>query len=159
MSVVIVNIDWKKANLLQSLGQIALLFCLLKDVRSGLVENNVNFVGTCSRQVVAETLQNSKLFLLTSVSEGFPKVLLEALACGTPVVATDTGSCREVASDAGIIVQPKNVEEITNAISRLTIDTVYWQKCSRNAISKAKQYTWKRTAAIVLNIYQQNSSR
>lgn len=91
----------------------------------GLLENGrLSFVDPGSR--VAELLPAFDLFLLTSVprSEGVPTVILEAMACGLPVVATDVGAVREVVEDGvtGFVVPPLDTEAIARATRRLLDD-------------------------------------
>ena len=119
------------------------------------ISMQVEFVGMCSRQVVAEMMQTSAVFLLTSVTEGFPKVLLEAAACGTPMVATDVGSCREIADRAGFTVPSKDVEAIAIAMTRLADDGALWARCSQEGKDLAKAYSWQRTADILTHVYGQ----
>jgi len=67
-------------------------------VKLGLGQNVV-FVDTASRQQVAKWMRDCRIFMLSSVTEGFPKVILEAASSGLPMIVTDVGSCRELVED------------------------------------------------------------
>lgn len=117
------------------------------------IQDHVHLLGSCSRAVVAKTLQESKIFLLTSVTEGFPKALLEAAACGTPVVATDVGDCREVSDHAGITVPSKDIDALAAALVRLADDPDFWMECSQRGKALVKKYQWEQVTDLVARIY------
>lgn len=83
---------------------------LEKLIKSLGLESFVKLAGALPSKSVANIMRQSDFFCLSSVSEGFPKVILEALACGLPVLSTDVGDISDVVKDAGIIVKPSSVE-------------------------------------------------
>jgi len=98
------------------------------------LDDVVEFLG---RQNVREYYPKLDLLLLSSVSEGQPLVILEAMAAGVPVVATDVGACREIIYDengqCGIIVPPKNHLMMAKAILKLIEDKEMRDTFSKNA--------------------------
>lgn len=117
------------------------------------LEAEVQLLGNCPQEIVAERMQQSKIFLMSSITEGFPKVLLEAAACGTPVVATNVGDCREVSDEAGLTVRPEDPQAIAGALSRLADDKAFWQACSKNAKQLVEKHQWQQLADLVEEIY------
>jgi glycosyltransferase involved in cell wall biosynthesis len=118
------------------------------------IDDKVSFLGTISREDIVNLLNRSGIFFLSSVSEGFPKVILEAMACGTPIVATDAGSCAEVIPGAGIVVTSKDVSAMAMALCQLVDDTELWRQCSETAYVRARDYEWASIAARVEEIYR-----
>ncbi|MCD6450361.1 MAG: GT4 family glycosyltransferase PelF [Thermotogaceae bacterium] len=97
------------------------------------LEDTVEFLGP---QNVLEYYPKIDVLLLSSVSEGQPLVILEAMASGTPVVATDVGACREMLEDelgqSGFIVPPKDYIEMAKALIKLHDDKELWKEFSNN---------------------------
>jgi colanic acid/amylovoran biosynthesis glycosyltransferase len=85
------------------------------------LEEHVRLTGTVPSEEVVRRLQASDALLLPSLDEGLPTVVLEAMACGTPVVATDCGGVREAVTDGveGFVVQPRDAEGLAQALERL----------------------------------------
>lgn len=115
----------------------------------------VEWKGTQTREQVCQCLNEGRIFLLSSVSEGFPKVVLEAAACGLPMVVTDVGSSREIANQAGLVVSPKDSNALAGALVRLADDNDLWEFCAESAERMAEKYSWEHTAAIVAQVYEE----
>ena len=123
-------------------------------------EGSVRFLGMRSREQVAKLMRESKLFLLSSVSEGFPKVLLEAAASGLPIVTTDVGSCRDLAEDGvGIAVQAGDSEAIATALESMAADEELWRSSARRGPDVAKEHSWGATAKVLHEAYAEALSR
>ena len=88
------------------------------------LENHVRLLGTVPSAEVARRLRGSDVLMLPSLDEGLPKVLLEAMACGLPVVATDCGGVSEAFSDGveGLLVPPRDAAAMAVALERLWRD-------------------------------------
>lgn len=94
---------------------------------------------------------SSKALVYASLYEGFGLPILEAMACGTPVVTSNVSSMPEVAGDAAVLVDPQSVEDIRRGILKvLEIKDLLKEK----GISRAKQFTWKRCAEETANLYK-----
>ena len=82
------------------------------------IADRVRFSGPAGRQRVAEALRGSDLFVLSSLTETGPIVVLEALCCGLPVVSTRVGSAPEAVGADGELAEPGDVEGLADAIER-----------------------------------------
>jgi glycosyltransferase involved in cell wall biosynthesis len=85
--------------------------------------NNLRFVGELTHEDAMQLLAESDLFVLPSYTEGFPNVILEAMALGKPIIATNVGAIEDMLSDdCGLLINPKDVAGLIEALSRLTQD-------------------------------------
>lgn len=107
------------------------------------VSKNVDFRGTQGREHIANELNRSKAFVLTSVTEGFPKVIIEAMATGTPVISSDVGNVKKVVGDSGYIFQTKDSSAVCAAMERIIESDTQWQTLSNRAEKYAQQYSWE----------------
>lgn len=111
------------------------------------LERNLRFLGY---QKPSEILPKLGMLVLTSITEAFPLVILEAFASGVPVVATDVGACREVIEGvgeedralgaAGIVVPIAEPEATANAVIRLMTDKVFWLAAQRAGTARVERY-------------------
>ncbi len=88
-----------------------------------------------------------------SLYEGFGLPVLEAMACGTPVVTSASSSLAEVAGDAALLVDPFSVEEIASALRRIHSDRALAEELSYKGRERAAQFTWERAARATLALY------
>ena len=93
-------------------------------------------------------------FVYPSYFEGFGLPPLEAMACGTPVVAADRTSLPEVVGDAGLLVNPFDAEEIAGAIGRLIGDEHLRAALAERGTARASRFDWRETARRTLEVYQ-----
>lgn len=109
--------------------------------RRGLTRN-VEFVGTVVGREKVNLLHSADLFLLPSYSEGLPYSLIESLAAGTPVIATNVGSIPEVIEHGvhGFLVEPRDWKQIVDAIKRIAGDPALLGAMSLNCRKRAVEY-------------------
>jgi glycosyltransferase involved in cell wall biosynthesis len=108
----------------------------------------ISILGSVSHDLVARWICASNLLTLPSWSEGYPNVIVEALACGRPVVATHVGGIPEIVSpDNGILIEPKDVKALENALSEALQRT--WDAA---AIAATMQRTWEDVASDTLKV-------
>ena len=93
-------------------------------------------------------------FLYTSLRESFGIPLLEAMACGTPVITSNTSSMPEIGGSEVIMVNPLNVNEITEKMLLLEKDKALYQKQKDIGIIRAQQFSWEYTAEQLLTVYE-----
>jgi len=126
-------------------------------VKSLGLENNVRFLGF---QKITNVLPQLGLMVLTSISEAFPLVLLEAFASGIPVVTSDVGACREIIDgkspedralgSAGLVVPIADPEATAKAILTLLMDNQRWRAAQQTGIQRVEKFY---TQAEVLSRY------
>lgn len=118
--------------------------------RNGLLENGfLRFVDASTR--AHELLAAGDIFVLSSIAEGIPTAMLEAMALGMPVVATAVGSVEEVLQEAkaGICVPPRKPELLAAALRRLIEDEAMRKKMSENALAFAREHLDVRHCAMI----------
>ncbi len=116
---------------------------LEKLVKKLNLKNNVIFVGKVPNEKVPEYLVAADIFVLSSISEGFPNTILEAMASGLSIVATKVGGLAEIIKDGknGFLVKPKNPQEIAEKILLLFENDNLKEKISKNNKEEVKKYS------------------
>jgi glycosyltransferase involved in cell wall biosynthesis len=99
----------------------------------------------------------AEAFAFPSLYEGFGLPALEAMACGTPVVASDRSSLPEVVGDAGLLVNPEKEVEIAGAIDKLLSDADLRSKLVEAGKERAGGFSWEHTARETLAVYREAS--
>jgi glycosyltransferase involved in cell wall biosynthesis len=95
------------------------------------------------------------IFTFPSFFEGFGIPPIEAMACGAPVITSNTSSLPEVVGDAALLVDPHNVDELAHAIMRLLQNEQLRADLRLKGYQRAQLYTWERSAQKMLRIYEQ----
>jgi len=93
-------------------------------------------------------------FLYTSLRESFGIPLLEAMACGTPVITSNTSSMPEIGGTDAILVNPEAPDEITAMLLRLESDADFYENQKQVGLARAKLFSWRHTAERLLEVYQ-----
>jgi glycosyltransferase involved in cell wall biosynthesis len=107
---------------------------------------NVHFVGTANIEGLAQLYRGAQAFIFPSLYEGFGLPPLEAMACGTPVLTSKVCSLPEVVGDAGILIDPLNVEEIAHGIRTLVENSDTRAKLRKKGLLRATKFSWCETA-------------
>jgi glycosyltransferase involved in cell wall biosynthesis len=124
-------------------------------VRRLRLEENVHFVGHVPENDLPAIIKGADLLVYPSLYEGFGLPPLEAMACGTPVVASNTSSLPEVVGDAGVLVEPEDVASIAAGIALVLNDAKLRTQLSARGLIRAQEFTWERAAWATLEVYSQ----
>lgn len=109
----------------------------------------VHFTGLVPEEKLPSLYRGAEALVFPSLYEGFGLPLLEAMACGTPVVTSNVAAMPEVAGDAALLVDPTSVEQIAVAMKRIVSDTSLRHQLRESGLSRAAQFPWAYTAARV----------
>ncbi|HNS02198.1 MAG TPA: glycosyltransferase family 1 protein [Anaerolineae bacterium] len=121
--------------------------------RQGL-EREVLFPGYVAEEELAWWYRAATLFVYPSLLEGFGLPVLEAMACGAPVVTSNLSSLPEVAGDAALLVDPASVDALAAALLRLLVDAELASRLRGRGLAQAARFPWSRTAAQTAAVYR-----
>lgn len=116
------------------------------------LEGRVEFKGHVSGEELAALYRGAACLVFPSRDEGFGLPLLEAMASGTPVVATRAGALPEIAGDAAILVEPGNPAALAGGIERALADR---ERLVAAGLDRARQFSWADTAERTLAVYRE----
>jgi glycosyltransferase involved in cell wall biosynthesis len=114
----------------------------------------VNFLGRISTDKMPALYRDNDIFIMSSAHEGMSNAMLEAMACGLPIVTTRCEGVDELIGDNGIVVEHPSPDSMAEAIKSLADDPVRYEKMRDASVSRAKQFTWSRVANQYLECYQ-----
>ena len=115
----------------------------------------IRFPGFVEEADLPALYAGADLFVYPSSYEGFGFPVLEAMASGTPVITSDVSSLPEVAGDAGLLVDPADVDALAAAIHSILSDGELRRKMRIQGLQQARQFTWEETARQTLEIYRE----
>jgi glycosyltransferase involved in cell wall biosynthesis len=119
----------------------------------------VHFTGYVADNDLAALYSDALALVLPSFSEGFGLPALEALACGTPVLASRAGAVAEVIGAAGLTFDPHQPSEIGQQIYRLASEPRTLEKLRQSAVERARDYSWSKAADLTLTSLEHCASR
>ena len=119
------------------------------------VESSVKFLGYVPPGDLPILYRLARLLIYPSLFEGFGLPVIEAMACGCPVVTSNVSSLPEVAGDAAILVDPTSVDAIAEAIARLWTDAPLQQHFRSRGLTRAQHFSWARAARDTVAVYEQ----
>jgi glycosyltransferase involved in cell wall biosynthesis len=116
--------------------------------------SSVRYLGFVEREKLPEVYRQASVLLMPSLYEGFGMPLLEAMACGVPVVTSRRGSIPEVAGEAVLYVDPEDPKDIARGVEKVLNDSTLRQDLITKGLLRAKAFAWKRTAEETLMVYR-----
>lgn len=141
----LVMLDYEESALMQ----------VLNDIGHPEIRTDIVMTGYVPNNEMPEIINQCKVFLYPSLRESFGIPILEGMACGVPVITSNTSSMPEIAGDAAAIVDPTKPEEITAAIQKILSDETYKNELCEKGIARAKKFSWRAMAEKYLTLYKQ----
>lgn len=126
---------------------------IFEQVKSLGLENRVHFPGFVDDADLPALYSAADLFAYVSLYEGFGLPLLEAMACGTPVIASNVSSLPEVVGDVGLQVNPRDVADITQALRAMINQSDLRTTTVAAGLDRARMFSWEKAARELLSIY------
>jgi glycosyltransferase involved in cell wall biosynthesis len=124
-------------------------------IRDRSLDKYITFLGKPNREALIGFYNAADVMLAPSLYEGFGLTILEAMACGTPVITSNVSSLPEVAGNAAVLVDPLNITAIVNAILQIKNDATFRNNLVEQGLERAKLFTWKNSAEKVASVYEQ----
>ncbi len=116
------------------------------------IEEKVVFTGFVPDSKMPYLINGAEAFILPSLWEGFGIPVIEAMACGTPVIASNVSSLPEVIGNAGLLVNPDSADQIEQAIRTISTDKKLRDKLSKLGLERAKKFSFKKMAKEVIQV-------
>jgi glycosyltransferase involved in cell wall biosynthesis len=117
------------------------------------LQERIHFAGYVADEDLPALYSLAALFALPSHYEGFGIPVLEAMACGTPVVCADNSSLPEIAGDAALLVEATDTKALADAMHQLSIDTSLREKLIQRGYEQAGRFTWEQAARRLVKVY------
>jgi len=117
------------------------------------LKDRVLFLPQCNDQDLSLFYSGAELLVAPSLYEGFGLPVLEAMACGCPILIGNQGALPEIAGNAGFVVNPYDIHAIKEGIREILNHQDLRQDLKERGLKQAKQYSWEKTARIVLETY------
>ena len=128
---------------------------IFKEVEASGLQKEVLFLGNVADEDLPTLYNCADLFVYPSLYEGFGLPPLEAMACGVPVITSNTSSLPEVVGEAGIMVDPTDVNSLCENMYNLLRDRELWYNMSNKGLERSKLFSWENTAKQILEIYDE----
>lgn len=132
---------------------------VLRAVSESGVKDRVFFPGFIPDRELPSLYNLADVFVYPSLYEGFGLPVLEAMSCGTPVVASRVSSMPEIAGDAALLVDPHDVDSIAQALERVLVDRTLRERMAEGGIRRSQPFTWERTARETLAAYEEAAGK
>jgi glycosyltransferase involved in cell wall biosynthesis len=119
------------------------------------IQERVVCLGTVPVADLRLLYAHADLFVFPSLYEGFGFPVLEAMACGTPVITSNRSSLPEVAGDAAVLVNPEDPPALAEAMRRVLFDQSLRESLKAKGVEQVKRFTWQKAARQTLEVYRQ----
>jgi glycosyltransferase involved in cell wall biosynthesis len=122
--------------------------------KSGLI-NKFIFPGYIASEKMPLMYNGASLFLYPSLRESFGLPILEAMACGVPVITSNVSAMPEIAGDAALLADPFQYKDLAAGIERLSSDSALRESCKQKGFVRAAQFSWENAARDLIGIYNE----
>ena len=116
--------------------------------------SKIRFIHRPDLDGLVTCYNNATVFLYPSLYEGFGLPILEAMACGCPVITSKISATKEVSGGAAYLVNPKSVVDISKAMNNMAVSTVLRKKYINSGLKRVKEFSWDETARKTLKVYE-----
>lgn len=127
---------------------------ILESIKSEGIEDKIILAGYLSDEEKASLYCGARAFVFPSLYEGFGIPVLEAMACGTPVLTASVSSLPEVAGDCAVMCDPLDTHMIADGFYALATDDELCLRLSAQGYERSKQFSWDNTAALMRKVYE-----
>ncbi|HTR81637.1 MAG TPA: glycosyltransferase family 1 protein [Bacteroidota bacterium] len=128
---------------------------ILDEIKSYNLENRVHLIGYVDDAHIPALFSMASVFVFPSLYEGFGYPPLEAMACGVPVVSSDRSSLPEAVGDAAVLVDPTNIQQISDAMRKIISDEKLAEDLRRKGLARSALFTRNSCAEEVLKIFNE----
>lgn len=118
------------------------------------ISDSITFIEYLPDQELPMYYSSSQFFVLATLHEGFGVVLAEAMACGIPVVSTNIAAVPEVVGNGGILVEPKNIDQLAEAMLKLLNNEALRQELGKKALAQANKFSIEKRIDKIVEIYE-----
>lgn len=113
----------------------------------------IKFLGYVDKKELPSLYSGAKVFIYPSLYEGFGLPVLEAMACGCPVISSNQGSLKEIVNQAALLVDTQTEEDVTNKLTQIFIDEDLRQTLIEKGLNNVRQFDWDKTAEKIISLY------
>ncbi len=136
-------------------GDVFLMDTVLMEKFNRLKSNdNIKITGFISDDDLACFYNAASVFVLPSFCEGFGLPALEAMACGTPVIGSETTSLPEVVGEAGLYFDPADTDQLTSRLKTILTDNALRDRLGQLALKRAQKFSWEKSARQMLSVFE-----
>ncbi len=123
------------------------------------VKDRIFFPGYIPERELPSLYNLADVFVYPSLYEGFGLPVLEAMACGAPIVASGVSSMPEISGDAALLIDPHDVDSIAQGLERVLMDRALRDRMMEEGPKRSQPFTWERTARETLATYEEAAGR
>lgn len=127
--------------------------CILKENNIEWVKPYIYAPGYISNTDLPYIYSGAKAFLYTSLRESFGIPILESMACGSPIITSNTSAIPEIAGNGAILIDPFNIKEISEMLQKILSNDDFRQKQINYGLERSKLFSWEKTAQELIYLY------
>lgn len=128
---------------------------ILKLIKASPFCNDIIMPGYIDHTKLPEIIARADVFVFPSLYEGFGLSLVEAMACGAPILTSSTSCIPEVVGDAALLCNPKDENDIAEKLYKLISDAKLQARLAKSGILRSKMYSWDKTAKMTLELLEE----
>ena len=128
---------------------------IFNEIKIHRLESRIHFIGYVDDSFLPSLFTLASIFVFPSFYEGFGYPPLEAMACGVPVVSSDTSSLPEAVGNAAILVDPTDVQQISKAIENILRSGELAAELRRKGLERINLFSWKKCAEETLKVFEE----